>query len=208
MSGRLEWPALPVIAVLGGSLVYTEAQVRAAFRIGLALAQRGKIVVTGATSGVPYAAALGAHAGGGLVVGVSPADSAAMHVRSGRPRFQADMTLYTGMGAEGRSPLILRSVSGAIFIGGEFGTLGEFCSGWLAGGIAMGVLEEHGGIADAIRDLVRTVTSSWGSQTIFSSDPLQLAGEVCARVEQSEQAITTDDEPGADVRRILERMEG
>ncbi len=182
MSVDALWHPRSAVAVLGGSLRYTDQQIRAGFLVGRELARAGKVVVTGATSGIPYAAALGAHAAGGLVVGISPAASLEAHAISGKPFCQADVLIHTGMGTEGRSPLILRSVQGAVFVGGEFGTLGEFAAGWTAGVPVLGVLEGTGGLADSIRRLVQNVSSSWGSQVVYNEDPIRLAIEVAQLV--------------------------
>ena len=196
------WRPRSAVAVLGGSLRYTDQQIRAGFLVGRELARMGKVVVTGATSGVPYAAALGAHAADGLVVGISPAASADEHLSSGKPLWQADVVIYTGMGTEGRSPLILRSVQAAVFVGGEFGTLGEFCSGWISGVPVLGVLEGVGGLTDSIPSLVQAVASSWGSRVVYSADPRTLTLDVARLVESLPTAIGHV-ESGDDVRDML-----
>ncbi len=48
------------VAVLGGSKRYTNEQILAAYSVGRELGRLGKNLVTGATTGIPYAAALGA----------------------------------------------------------------------------------------------------------------------------------------------------
>lgn len=201
------WMPRPAVAVLGGSLKHTEQQVHAGFRVGYELAKRGRTVVTGATTGIPYAAALGARQAGGLVVGVSPADSQESHISSGRPHQQADFMLYTGLGAEGRGPLIIRSAPAAIFIGGEFGTLEEFCTAWLCGCPFIGVLEGQGGIADALKPLIGQVTSSWGSEVIHDQDATALAAAVSNKIDGLK--LHQDPETlGSDVREILgEKLE-
>ncbi len=57
------------IAVLGGSVEYSEEQVLAAYDVGAAIAAHGMGIVTGATTGIPYAAIIGAKVAGGVVVG-------------------------------------------------------------------------------------------------------------------------------------------
>jgi uncharacterized protein (TIGR00725 family) len=149
-----EWLPRSTIAVLGGAATYTDAQIEAAYRIGSGVAARGHALLTGATSGIPYAAALGAHDAGGMVIGISPASCAEEHIEKFRkPLRQADVIIYTGMGPEGRSPLLTKSASAAIFVGGEVGTLGEFCSAWMCGPNVLGVLEA-GGISNIIRDVI------------------------------------------------------
>jgi uncharacterized protein (TIGR00725 family) len=199
---KLDWHSRKAVAVLGGSLKHTERQVQAGFEVGRELARRKLTVLTGATSGIPYAASLGAHEAGGLVVGISPAASEEEHIQGGRPRDQADFIVYTGMGAEGRSPLIVRSAAASIFIGGEFGTLGELCSAWLCGCPVLGVLEEHGGLTDSIRSLVDQVSSSWGSSVVYGADPAQLVADIAGQLESLRYAEEPD-ALGEDVRRIV-----
>lgn len=199
-----DWVPRQTIAVLGGSTSYSEEQLVFAYRVGLEIANRGRVLLTGATSGIPYAAALGAHKAGGLVVGISPAAAAPEHIdRYGKPERQADVLIYTGMGTEGRSPVLVRSARAAIFIGGEFGTLGEFCSAWTCGSNVLGVLEA-GGISDVIRSLVSRVSTSCGSALVYGSDPAALVERICAMLDQlpnDRLPVDTNDE----VMRILTR---
>ena len=190
------------IAVLGGATVYDERQVEAAYVIGERLAIRGFGLVTGATTGLPFAAALGAKAGGGLVVGVSPAASWEEHVRDGgRPLDAHDFIVFTGLGAEGRAPLILRSVAAAVFIGGEMGTLNEFAVGWMLGIPLLGVLSGYGGIAEEFEALARRVRSSWGSEVVVEGDPATLAETLARRVGATVAHLVSAEEER--VRRLL-----
>lgn len=182
MSTRLSTPA---IGVFGGASQYTETQAVAAFQIGRTIAQEGFCLVTGATTGVPLAAAIGAQSAGGLVIGISPADSPETHVaRFKRPVSFHGAIIYTGMGAEGRQPVAVRSVKGAIFIGGEFGTLAEFSNAWTVGNNVLGVLRGVGGISDRIESISGDVTSNYGSFLIVDDDPLRLALSVCVATKE------------------------
>ncbi len=206
----LDWAPRDCIAVLGSARKYTEAQLIAGFRIGQEVARRGKSLLTGATTGIPYAAALGAHLEGALVVGISPAGSIEDHFSNYRkPVCQADVLVLTGMGPDGRSPLILRSAKGAIFVGGELGTLGEFCSGWMCGNNILGILRGAGGIADSIPEVLSKTDTSWGSHVIYETDPTTLTRKVCDAVDQScsiRSSHPTPAEPGEDVRNVVSRL--
>ena len=59
---KLQHQVKNCIAVLGGAGSYTDAQVIAGFQIGREIARNGMNLVTGATTGIPYAAAIGAGA--------------------------------------------------------------------------------------------------------------------------------------------------
>ena len=198
------------VAVLGGALRYSDEQIVAAFQLGVAIANRGHNLVTGATTGIPYAAALGAKREGAMVVGISPATNAAEHIERFRKPIDAlDMIVYSGMNVDGRSPLIVRSCGAAVFVGGEFGTLNEFTSAWLSGTRVLGILEGHGGISDTIRALMEKTESSWGSQVIFESEPVRLAHRLCEEIDQRLISDRSDadgnEELGLDVRRIVGR---
>jgi uncharacterized protein (TIGR00725 family) len=105
------------VAVVGTSTA-TPEQETTAEAVGRRLAERGAIVVCGGLGGVMEATARGAHAAGGIVVGLLP----------GRDRTEANgyltVALATGLG-EMRNPLVVRSADAVIAIGGAYGTLSE-----------------------------------------------------------------------------------
>jgi uncharacterized protein (TIGR00725 family) len=167
------------VAVLGGAGNCTPAQIRAAYVCGRELASRERYLITGATSGIPCAAALGAKDAGGLVVGISPARNATEHVKVYRkPLAWLDVVIYSGSSLDGRAQLILRSAGAAVFIGGEMGTLAEFAAGWLCGCPVLGLLEEMGGVTANLRRISTSMTS-WGSKVVSADDPVRLIDEVC-----------------------------
>lgn len=187
--------------------MYTPQQLASAFHVGQELARFGKVVITGATTGIPYAAAIGAHREGGYVVGISPAANIEEHCdKYKKPIRQADVLIYTGQGPEGRSPLIMRSARASIFIGGELGTLGEFCSGWMCGTV-LGILEGSGGVTDRIADVLVGIETSWGSQVVYDSNPSALVQRVCEAIaNQSSRMCVHNDEPDEDVRKFLNSL--
>lgn len=180
-------PTTRWVAVLGGAHRYDRAQLRAAYECGAELARRGRNVITGATTGIPYAAALGAKDGGAMVVGISPAVGASEHVeRFAKPVSAADLVIYSGLAVEGRGPLILRSAGAAIFIGGEMGTLAEFAAGWLCGCPYLAVLDSSGGIATQLAAIAASMQTCWGSTVVRASDPIALTAEICDRLDAME----------------------
>ena len=181
VSGLSDW-----VAVLGGATIYDEKQICAAYQIGQALARKGKNILTGATTGIPYAAAIGAREAGALVVGMSPAGGPSEHLKVFRkPLDQHDLIVYSGAGVEGRGPLIVRSAAACIFIGGEFGTLNEFTAAWMVGRKILGVLKGSGGITDAIPSLIARTKSTWGSVVVYDENPKSLVAKVCREIEAS-----------------------
>jgi uncharacterized protein (TIGR00725 family) len=175
------------IGVFGAASEFSEAQVIAAFRVGSEIAKHDYNLVTGATLGLPYSAAIGAKLGGAVVVGVSPAESREEHVRRfKRPLDYADVIIFTGMGLEGRQPISVRSVRGAIFIAGEFGTLAEFSAAWTVGHNVLGILEGFGGISDYLREIISRVQSEYGSVIIYDSNPVELVRRVCEEIAKTD----------------------
>lgn len=195
------------VAVLGGAARYDDRQIIAAHEIGRAIAQDGKHVITGGTTGVPYAAAIGAKTEGALVVGISPASNESEHMEWFRkPVDHVDLMIYTGLNVDGRSPLIVRSALAAIFIGGEFGTLNEFTSACLSGSGVLGVLEGHGGVSASIRGLLENAETNRDSAVIYETDAAQLVRKVCEEVDRRGSASRDEavSEIGADVRATIE----
>ncbi len=90
----------------------------AADSVGRELAVNGAVLVCGGRGGVMEAACRGAHAAGGVTVGLLPDDD--------RRRANAHLTVSvpTGMG-ELRNGLVARAGDAVIAVGGEFGTLSE-----------------------------------------------------------------------------------
>lgn len=95
--------------------------------LGREIARQGAVLVTGATTGFPLWAAMGAKEAGGISVGISPAASEREHVEVYKlPIDYMDLVIYTGFGYAGRDILLTRS-SDAIILGcGRIGTIHEF----------------------------------------------------------------------------------
>jgi uncharacterized protein (TIGR00725 family) len=122
--------------------------------VGKEIARKKCILVTGATTGVPYFAALGCKEVGGFNVGFSPADSERAHLRTYRlPIEPFDVMIYTGADYVGRDILMTKSVDGVIIICGRMGTFHEFATAFEIQK-PIGVLEGTGGTADKIRTIV------------------------------------------------------
>ncbi|MHB1118141.1 MAG: SLOG cluster 4 domain-containing protein [Minisyncoccota bacterium] len=95
--------------------------------LGREIVRQGGILVTGATTGFPLWAAMGAKEAGGISIGLSPASSEKEHVEVYKlPLDYLDIIIYTGFGYSGRNLLLTRS-SDAIIVGcGRIGTVNEF----------------------------------------------------------------------------------
>jgi len=156
--------------------------------IGREIARRGYVLVTGATTGIPYWSAKGAKAEGGTVIGFSPAASKAAHVRSYRlPLDYHDVVIYTGFHYAGRNLILLRSSDAVITICGRIGTLNEFTIAFEDDKPA-GVLEGSGGTADMIRDIIEKAHRGPGKVS-FSKDPSDLLDKVMDTVKEEEKDL-------------------
>lgn len=154
--------------------------------LGRTIAEHGCVLMTGATTGVPYWAAKGAKAAGGTVIGLSPAASKAAHVKTYRlPLDYHDVVVYTGFEYSGRNLLLTRSSDAVIIVCGRIGTLNEFTVAF-EDRKPTGVLEGSGGTADLIRDLLMKSHRGMG-KVIFAKDPETLVTRLLDVIESEEE---------------------
>src|SRR3989344_381265 len=84
--------------------------------LGREIAKQGAILVTGATTGFPLWAAMGAKEMGGFTLGFSPANSEKEHIETfNLPVEYMDVIVYTGFGFPGRDLILTRSSDGIFF---------------------------------------------------------------------------------------------
>jgi uncharacterized protein (TIGR00725 family) len=154
--------------------------------IGREIAKHGMILVTGATTGIPYWAAKGAKSEGGIVIGLSPASSKLAHIKTYHlPVDYHDIIVYTGFEYSGRNLLLTRSSDAVITICGRMGTLNEFTIAF-EDQKPIGVLEGTGGTADLLRGLVEQAHRGPG-RIIFSNDPKELLDKLIDEIEAEEE---------------------
>ena len=159
--------------------------------IGRLIAQHNMILVTGATTGIPYWSAKGAKEAGGIVIGLSPAASKAAHVKTYRlPVDYHDLIIYTGFDYAGRNLLLTRSADAIITICGRTGTLNEFTIGF-EDKKPQGVLLGSGGMADILQDILKTAKRGTG-MVVFESDPAELLDKVIKLIVAEEEGIKVD----------------
>jgi uncharacterized protein (TIGR00725 family) len=165
-------PTVRAIGVMGASGGYLAPEVRRrSFELGQAIARAGCTLVTGACPGLPYDCARGAQAAGGLSVGISPALSRSEHVKRYESPVDAfDVIVYTGSGLMGREVHNIHSSDVIIIVGGRSGTLGEFCIAYDEGKL-IGVLQDSGGIADALPEIVPQLGKNTGAMLVYDRDP-------------------------------------
>lgn len=140
-------------------------------RLGAAIAKRGCLLVTGATTGLPDMVSRAARKHSGLTLGISPASTLEEHVeRYGLPDEGAEIIVYTGFGFKGRNVINIRSSDIVIIFGGATGTLNEFTIAYDEEKV-IGILEGSGGIADHIREIVEFCHRSTRARLVYGSDP-------------------------------------
>ncbi len=158
--------------------------------VGREIARRGLVLVTGATTGIPYWAAKGAKLEGGIVVGLSPAASKAAHLKTYHlPVDYHDLIIYTGFEYAGRNLLLTRASDAVITICGRIGTLNEFTIAF-EDQKPIGVLEGTGGTADMLRGLIERSHRGPG-KVVFSRDPADLLDRLLDLIEAEEAANGT-----------------
>lgn len=145
--------------------------------LGKEIIGRGAVLVTGATTGAPYWAAIGAKEAGGFVIGLSPAASEIEHVKKYKlPVDYHDIIIYTGFGYAGRNLLLTRSSDAVLVICGRMGTLNEFTIAF-EDQKPIGILTGTGGMADEIKDIIGKAHRGYGN-VVFDSDPKRLVEKV------------------------------
>lgn len=161
-----------VMGSAGGAIADSELALAA--RIGKRIAERDCTIVTGACPGLPHAAVLGAHEGGGISLGVSPALSPEEHVNVyGSPLQPYTTIVFTGSGLMGRETHNIHSSDFVLFLGGRSGTLGEFCIAYDEGKL-IGILLNSGGISNEFLHIANLVRKETGSIIVSDDSPERL----------------------------------
>jgi hypothetical protein len=154
-----------------------------AYELGVAIANAGHILTTGATVGLPLYAAKGAVDAGGRSIGFSPASSLREHVRKYRlPIGFYDYVNFTGMHYIGRDVHLVQSSDAVITVGGRMGSLHEFTTA-LEAHMPCGVLLGSGGLADAIPKLIEELELPHGTQVLFDTDPDRLVKKIVSALD-------------------------
>ncbi|MCF7835645.1 MAG: hypothetical protein K9M15_00795 [Candidatus Marinimicrobia bacterium] len=151
--------------------------------LGREIIQSNSVLVTGATTGFPFWAAVGAKEVGGFSIGLSPAFSEKEHIEKYKlPVDYFDIIIYTGFGYSGRNLLLTRS-SDAVIVGcGRIGTLNEFTIAF-EDDKPIGVLTDTGGTADQIKEIVDKSNRGPG-KVVYHSDPKVLVEKVLEMVRE------------------------
>ncbi|MDP3727126.1 MAG: hypothetical protein Q8R35_00625 [bacterium] len=151
--------------------------------LGREVIRQGAVLVTGATTGAPYWAAIGAKEEGGFVIGVSPATSEVEHVKKYQlPVDYHDIIIYTGFGYSGRNLLMTRSADAVIISCGRMGTLNEFTIAF-EDQKPIGVLLGTGGTADEVKEIVDEAHRGPG-KIVYDRDPAKLVSRLIGLIQK------------------------
>jgi uncharacterized protein (TIGR00725 family) len=173
----------PKIAISGAASGLAAQQgEEPAFQIGKQVAIQGGIVVTGATSGVPFAAVRGAKSVHGQTIGFSPAHSVVEHTRKYKlPLQYHDMIFFTGYDYAGRDALLIDVADAVIQVSGRIGSLHEFTTAFERHKV-IGILEGSGGIIDDIPDILEKAGRGMG-RVVMHREPRELVKMVFIELE-------------------------
>jgi uncharacterized protein (TIGR00725 family) len=139
-----------------------------------AIAAHDVVLLTGATTGLPYLLGRAAREAGAFHVGVSPASDEREHVEEYRlPTDACDAIIYTGFGLKGRNVVLVRSCDIVLFVGGSVGTLNEFTIAHDEGRV-MGCLTKTGGVADEAERLLGVFSKQTRAVVLHGDDPVRL----------------------------------
>lgn len=174
------------IGVMGSASGPTLRDPRAvalAERLGVAVARRGCILITGACPGLPDKAAEGAKRRGGFVFGISPAFSKREHLEIyGSPIEHYDMILYSGMGLMERDIVNIRSSDAIAIVGGGVGTLNEFTVAYEERK-PIGVVTGTGGLSDHIPEILAFLSRrNDPDRIVYDDNPERLVERLLALI--------------------------
>ena len=156
--------------------------------LGRQIVKQGGVLVTGATTGFPLWAAIGAKEAGGYSVGLSPATSEREHVETyGLPLDYLDLIIYTGFGYSGRN-LMLTRCSDAVLVGcGRVGTINEFSIAFEDGKL-LGVLDGDWPTGQVIRDIMDK-GNRHSDRVIFEREPAKLVAHVIEILQKEKKEV-------------------
>lgn len=152
--------------------------------LGHEVARAGAVLVTGATTGFPLWAAMGAKEAGGKSIGISPATSEREHVEVFRlPIDYMDFIIYTGFGYAGRDIILTRSADAILFGCGRIGTIHEFTVAF-EDVKPIGVLEGEWELDETIKTIIERGHRPH-SKIVFDTDPKKLVAQIVEMVNTS-----------------------
>ena len=165
--------------------------------LGREVVRQGAVLITGATTGFPLWAAMGAKEAGGISIGFSPASSEKEHVEVYKlPIDYMDLIIYTGFGYPGRDLLLTRSSDAVICGCGRIGTIHEFTVAFEDGKV-IGIFEGPWDMDEQIKDILKKAYRP-NPKIVSGPSPKKLVEDVIALVRKdkvSELKVTSSSTP-------------
>jgi len=175
-----------------------DSALESAKELGREIVRQGGILVTGATTGFPLWAAMGAKEVGGVSIGLSPASNEKEHVETyGLPLDYLDIIIYTGFGYSGRNLLLTRASDGVIVGCGRIGTVNEFTVAF-EDHKPIGVLRGEWDMDEVLIDMLEKSHRKEEGKVVFNESPKDLvanlmnvitAGKTCDLGEKCPQYV-------------------
>ena len=156
--------------------------------LGREIAKHGGIITTGATTGFPMYAAMGAKDECGFSIGFSPAATEREHVETYKlPLDFMDVVVYTGFGYAGRDLMFVRS-SDAMIIGcGRIGTLNEFAVAF-EDRRPIGILEGTWETDELLRQVIKQANRP-NEKIVYDSDPKAMVERLIEMVQKERSGL-------------------
>ena len=162
--------------------------------LGREIVRQGAVLVTGATTGFAFWAAMGAKEEGGISVGISPAASEREHVEVYKlPLDYMDLIIYTGFGYSGRDILLTRCADAVICGCGRIGTIHEFTIAF-EDNKPIGILEGSWEMGEQLKEIIKK-SHRPNAKVVAGSDSKKLVENVITLVKKdkiAEYKITKD----------------
>jgi hypothetical protein len=155
--------------------------------LGREIARQGATLVTGATTGFPLWAAMGAKEEGGFSIGFSPAATEKEHVEVFKlPVDYMDLIVYTGFGYPGRDLLLTRSADAVICGCGRIGTIHEFTIAFEDNKV-IGIFKGPWEMGEELQHIIDK-SHRPNEKIIIDSDPKRLVADVIALIQKTKVA--------------------
>ncbi len=147
--------------------------------LGREIARQDVVMLSGATTGFPYWAAVGCKEEHGISIGFSPAEGPREHQEVYRlPVDYMDLIIYTGFGYNGRDLLFTRSTDAVVIGPGRIGTIHEFTIAY-EDGKPIGILEGEGKWqTDEVIKNILEKSHRINPKIVFDKDPKALIAKL------------------------------